>query len=372
VPTTSQQLEAFLLSGTLPAPQTLQNSKLAPYAYTTLPQQHPLRPTLQPDMMQWSIHHLQTKAALKPLFKVWHEAGLDFLLFKGFYLAEFVYDQACQRPYNDVDILIHEHDVVAFSECAQKLGWLETWRSGTASDERPEDYHVHEVLHLEHPTFPIRLDIHKYIVHQVSRRHVLQDRLTRAAWANAQQLTWENMSLRALSPVDAILFGLVSGRTWSGDNWTLKSHDYLDMKMLAQKFPLSEADLHRRAKELHCTKTLSLFLQRCNPFKNMLNLKTPTFRQRLLWESAISLERLPPRLERSIIWVSECLEDATQTLPGVVQALRFYLQGRSVEASTKTLPRWKRQRLERGLRGWLFFLPETHPLYKLARKIMFL
>jgi hypothetical protein len=370
----SKALEHFLLHGDLPSVDLLKQTKLAAYAYTQLPEHHPLRSQLEGDMLHWSLHHLQIKAALKTLFAAWHQGGLQFMAFKGFYLAECVYPQACQRAYNDVDLLVHEQDVAQLSGIAQTLGWLETWREGQVNDRRqPEDTN-HEVLHLEHPRFPIRLDIHKHVVHTFSERTDLQERLTRAAWSQAVRFDWEGLKVQTLNLVDHLLFGLVLSRSWSGDFWQLKPHDYLDSLHLIHK-GISEMTLKQRAHELGCSATLELFLKRCNPYKKRLDFTPPSRLNRLFYESCIMFERGSPASVRTLGNLRGIVVDAAATFPAFLQAMFTQSEpSRPVRLSDAPLYEWQWLRWCRGVRFWLralgFYRTSLHQVRRQALFIL--
>ncbi len=356
------KLEPFLKGqlAQLPVTDSLRNHKLAAYAYTVLVESDPRREELKQDFVFASMHHLKVRSSLKPLFKAWADAGLKALVFKGFFLAEFVYDTACQRAYGDVDVLLEPEQAALAADIAKSLGWKEIWRAGLETDAAPANKISHEVLHLEHPDYPIRLDVHGQVTHVVSAHARVQNTITQKVWEAAEKRDWEGSSLYTPSLTDALLVGLIMNRCWSGDDWCLKTQDYLDFKVLAQK-GLSQDELLSRAKTLSCSKTLSLFLERCNPFANRLSLTPPTTAQRILWETQIAFERGMPRLERYLSFSYYLLIDSFWALPSFVLALCFLLAPWQLQAfmnrfafKDKPLYQWQALRLQRSVRVYLY------------------
>ena len=293
------KLKAYLLAPQILSPDllpTLREHRLSAYAYGQLPPEHRLKAQLKEDMAFTAAHHLRVTGALTPLLHTWSKAGLDLLLFKGFQLATFVYDAPWQRPYSDVDILLRPDAVAEARVLAEAQGWRVTWQRDL---EMP--YDRHEVLHLEHPHFPLRLDVHKLMLHVYTRRSRLQRRYTAAAWANADVQTWQDVTLHALHPYDALIMGLILGRCWSRDVWQLRAQDYLDMQTLSRRYDLSRAGLLTRAKALGCERTVGRFLQRCDAFTGVLELSPPSTLQTLQWELTHWRERRPPQLERLVM-----------------------------------------------------------------------
>ena len=355
-------LEPFLKGqlAQLPSTDSLKKHKLAAYAYAVLAESDPGREELKQDFVFASMHHLKVRSSLKPLFKAWADAGLKVLVFKGFFLAEFIYQSPAQRAYSDVDILIQPKQAALAADIAKSLGWQEIWRAGLENDAAPADKISHEVLHLEHPDYPIRLDVHGQITHVVTSDASVQSQITQAVWQRAQKRNWEGADIYTPDLADALLAGLVMNRCWSADDWQLKAQDYLDFKVLIDQ-GLSQAELLNRAKTLYCSKTLALFLQRCNPFRQQLHLALPTSRQRWFWEMHIAFERGMPRLERRLSFASYLLIDSLWAVPSFLLALCFLLAPWQLQSfmnlcafKDKPLYDWQVLRLQRSVRVYLY------------------
>ena len=130
----------------LPDALTLRQHRLAPYAYRLLPHHHPTKTHLRPDMLKAAAHHEKMKRTMLPLLRTWTDAGIDVLLFKGFYLAEFVYDTPALRFYGDVDVLIQPQDAKQAEQLALEAGWRVVFSAG-----RSLTPYIHELLHLRSP-----------------------------------------------------------------------------------------------------------------------------------------------------------------------------------------------------------------------------
>ena len=316
------QLERFLLEprDELPDAEVLRRADLAAYAYTQAPPHHPAKAALRADFIVATARHASIRAALLPLVRAWREAGIDVLVFKGFYLAEFVYEHQGQRAYTDVDILMNAEQTAQASRLARQLGWLESWhaeRAATMFSYRAPGYCGHEAMHLDHPRLGLRLDVHHRILHNKLPWTSLQARYTREAWRASQPTNWHGVTLATLSPADSFIVGLALNRCWSDDDWHLKPFDLPDARALVARYRLSRAHLLARARDLGCRCSLELFLSRCDPFTPSLTLQAPTWRQKQRWSFAIVRERGHPGLERRL---AEAL-----LLPGSVGSMLYEL-----------------------------------------------
>ncbi|MDQ3396352.1 MAG: nucleotidyltransferase family protein [Deinococcota bacterium] len=331
-----RQLERFLLepAHALPDLDILRAHDLAAYAYTCLEPQHPAKDLLELDFALASARHLAAKADLLPLVRAWRRVGIEVLVFKGFYLAEFAYELPGQRHYYDVDLLMAPERALEASAIAQALGWLERWhidRAVTIHSYRPADYDRHEVMHLDNASGGLRLDVHRRILHNKLPWTKVQARFTRHAWSASEELVWEDTAVRVLQPADSLLIGLVLNRFWGREDWHLKGSDFLDFGALIRRRGLTHDALLQRAGELRCRRSLAIFLARCDAFGRRLELRPPTQRQRRRWNLAILAERGHPGLERKLVATMRrpgTLLDTLRELPGVLRVLNKLRQQR--------------------------------------------
>jgi hypothetical protein len=311
----------------------LLRSGLAPYAFDRGVADEPAKQPLRHAFLLATGRHLKLRAALQTLFRAWSGAGIDILLFKGFYLAEFVYRTPGLRFYRDVDVLMDPARSRDASRIAESFGWIRRWHASdraTMWTPYDEGYCGHEVMHLEHPGLGVTVDVHKRILHNLHDRvpwHAPQTRITAAVWRASNPVVWGGAAMRVLAPPDAILIAPVLNRYWSvWDDWALKPHDYLDFTAIVERFGVTRAALEARARELGCCTTLRLFLQRCNPFQQHLNLSEPTRRDRQRWNMALAIERGHPGLARRLVgmidWPGELLA-AVHQLPLAMQIARL-------------------------------------------------
>jgi hypothetical protein len=320
MPNGRSALETFIVEGApLPDRPTLEQAHFAPFAYTTI----------DPDDCAKLIHraaftaataiHLSNKATFLPLLRAWRDAGIDVIVFKGFYLAELVYEQPAQRHYNDIDVIMAPERWPEAQRLARHLGWTILW------DRRSSLYDAsHEEAVLERSGTVI--EVHRFALDCTSTFDALQRRFTRAAWERSSEVKWEGTSFRTLAPEDSALLGLVLARTWSGgDNWRLKPADYLDLQTIADRFGLGRTDLLRRAAELGCTRSLDLFLARCDPWQERLSLRRPTPLERQRWNLAITPERGHLGLERTMASLTRLpgtLVDMVRQMPHLIRTER--------------------------------------------------
>lgn len=287
------------------------HNDLSAYAYTQLPEGHPERSNLRTAFLRATARHMSIKVDVLSLVRAWREQGIEVLIFKGFYLAQFVYPIPSQRFYGDVDVLIKPEQIIQARAIAKSMGWHEAWT-------REESLYPnnHEELRMDLPG-KIRVEIHRYILDAHTPWDRLQRRFTEAAWKNSYEVGWDDTTIRVLHPTDSILMGLVLNRSWSGgDDWRLKSHDILDFKLLTERFALSQETLKVRARELNCSRTFHLFLKRCNPWEQKVDLLEPTSGQRQLWRLAVTPERGHLGLERFLI-------NVFLRLPLIISGLRY-------------------------------------------------
>ena len=288
-------IECFLRDGEpLPDGPTLARAGLGPLAYARLPVDDPRRATLR-DTFRWATaRHLAIKLSFLPLLRAWRDAGVEVLVFKGFYLAEFAYRHPALRHYNDVDVLIRPEAWDRAEAIAVALGWTIPWR------RRSSLYRwSHEEAVLAHGVAEV--EVHRFVIDCNGPNDALQRRFTDAAWSASQELPWEGSTIGVLAPTDSVLMGLVLARAWSaGDDWHLKPADYPDLQTAAEKFGVSLDALRQRAAELGCARTLEVVLRRCDPWRAELDLRAPSRRQRRRWYAAVAPERGHLGLERLV------------------------------------------------------------------------
>jgi hypothetical protein len=319
-------LERFLVEGSpLPDRTILARRRLEAYAYAAVPTDHPAGEALRRAHTRAAAVHLAHKAAFLPLLRAWRDAGIEVIVFKGFYLAEFVYEQPAQRHYSDIDVIMRPESWPIAEPLAVGLGWTVEWRRRsslyTASHE--EALLTKAGMVLEVQRFPIDCPTPFQGLHR---------RYAAAAWAASRELHWEGTTLRVLAPEDSALLGLVLARAWSeGDDWHLKASDYLDLIALGERFDLRAPDLERRAEQLGCVRTLRLFLERCDPFRRRLSLRPPASRERRRWYRLVTPERGHLGLERLLVTALRMpgtLLDVLLQLPRLLRTQRELRSGR--------------------------------------------
>ncbi|HEY9449658.1 MAG TPA: nucleotidyltransferase family protein, partial [Gemmatimonadaceae bacterium] len=224
-------LEAWLLDHAheTPPESVLRATNLAAYAYAALPPKHPARPALLPDYLAALARHERIKRELVSLIGRWNAAGIEPLLFKGFYLAEFVYPAPGMRFHGDADLVVKPEQATAASAIAQSAGWTEDDNSALMGQP-----YKHSTCSLYGPEGAACVDLHRLVLHCELPWDRVQRRVTGAVWALSEPLEWEGTRIRVPSPVDAALVGLVLQRCW-GDRWHLKPHDVLDLRSLSER-----------------------------------------------------------------------------------------------------------------------------------------
>ena len=288
-PSAYEAVARFLVDGAeLPDPAALAELGLEALAYVRVPQPHPLHDRWRDAYLASVARHLATRAAVADLVRAWRARGIEVLLFKGFYLAEFLYASPAERFYRDIDVLVPEADGSLAVQVAVDNRWaLTASRLSVANSNRHS--HMEAVLDRQ----GVKIDLHRFAIHCASRDERTARRFTAAAWAASREVPWQGTTIRVLDPRDSALMGLVVGRAWSHDDWRLKTPDYRDLEVLAERLGLTRDALAARADELGCPRTLELVLDRCDPWRRRLNLTPPTERQQHAWTRRVVHERGP-------------------------------------------------------------------------------
>lgn len=308
----------------------LRATGLVGQAFTRLPD-HARRAELREGFLFTAARHVSVRRELAKLVAAWNEAGIVPLVFKGFHLAEFVYPAPGYRSYADVDLLVGEQDVPLACEAAAAHGWDVAWRIG-----QPDDLHAlhgpeylgHEAAHLEHAHLDIMVDLHRRIVHNIHNAlppEPVARWLTDAIVAASEPTDWEGARLRVPQPVDAVVFGLALNRCWGSDAWRVKPRDYADMEALTRRHGVTRQAVLERASHLGVARTVSIYLDRCDPARKILDPTAPRLLAVRGWNLAASRERGPIDARRARAAVERLAGDAVElgrSLPVVADTWR--------------------------------------------------
>ena len=336
----------------------LRRSRLAAYAYTVLPEEHPLKAELRVDYLSSLARHQKITAELVPLIAAWKQAGIEVLLYKGFYFAEFIYPAPGARFHGDVDLLVRPEQAGAALDIARRMGWSVAFDAeATRRSESAEAFVVYR------PGGATRIDAHRWVVRRYPRFHSRPLALTRSLWEASMPREWRGTQVRLPAAPDAVLMGLVLDRC-VGDRWRgFKPHDALDLAALMER-GLTLDHVRQRARQLGIGRTTELVLSCYDPQRGTL---TAPPRWSAGWRWLVSLletggARPPLSLDR-IARVPGLAWDVITVLPTarrVRGALRRHRDIRQVLNSltpnplppTQTTP-YRRWRTIRALR-WAF------------------
>ncbi|HZJ09038.1 MAG TPA: lasso peptide biosynthesis B2 protein [Trueperaceae bacterium] len=295
-------------------------------------------PRLRAGRTVAAARHATVRGLVAELFKQWLAEGIEVLLVKGFYLAEFVYPEPSWRRYSDVDAALRdlrqrsdEELAAVAAAIASRLGWEVVWRHGeesTVTSHHDEDYHGHELLLLRHAETGVAFDAHRRLVHSnVPTRSRVEkgEAITEVLWATSTASDLAGASVRLPAPVDAALIGLITARSWSGDRYDLRPHDLLDLAALMKLGNFGPEELLVRAGELDVTMTTRLFLRRCDPTRGVFDLRPPSALEVLWYDTMLLAERGHRGLEKWVASVGNLprrLAATLRELPFVVRQLR--------------------------------------------------
>lgn len=358
-------LESFLL-GITPAKDlpvgSMTDFRLLPLIYSSLPADHPEKPKFRNAFLASTARHAKIKSHVLELVRAWNAAGIVPMLFKGFMLAEFVYDLPAIRFYGDVDMIIKESEAARAAKIAKELpGWVETWnRTDTVLPN------VHEESHLFTTDHSVRLDLHRFALHTFTSARNAQ-RLTNEMWSSSSQVTWEDCQVALPAFEDAALMGVVLSRMWD-EAPGIKPHDALDFRALSKKWGLSREALISRAEHFGLKKPLETFLALCDPWKQKLDYKVLSQEKLKIWRNSFptswQLEWRFARFDRLVRAIPTLLDVATQ-YSNVVRVKKLLRQKTDLfeivatnEPSPRAQPNRSFKHLERVMRGihWTLFL----------------
>ncbi|WP_188963020.1 lasso peptide biosynthesis B2 protein [Deinococcus aquiradiocola] len=356
-PRDARQIALFVQGDVSDAPPAdqLRQHRLSALAFHRLDASHPTRAEVRADYRELVLRRQIVLAELRPLLDAWCAEGLQVMVFKGYHLAEYVYERPELRPYGDVDVLIRPEQAERASSTAQRLGYRVTWQASDSLEP-----HKHELLHLLSPSGQVVLDVHSRLLHNTLRGSARQQRITDAVWRQAVPV--DRSGLLGPAPVDALLVGLILNRLWVPEQWVIKAQDLLDFRALVERAGVTEAQLWARARQFGCTQTVRQFLRRCDGFTNRIDLSAVTPTQRARWDVELLQERGSVTGEYALALAAKLPEvavDVAAALPGVLYVL--WLLRRTPDlptllrrvtpptAAAREVPDRERQRLVRGV-----------------------
>ena len=320
----SDGIEHFLVDGgPRPEREVLLAHGLVPYATARATGGVPIAEG-RPILLGATARHLDVKSKVVPLLEAWRQNGIAAIVFKGFYLAEFVYTHVGERPYFDVDLVISDDHEASALEVAERLGW--TVHSRRAESITNPFSHTTASLWMGGVT----VEVHRFVVHCSTSIDSVQRRLTKAAWRSARAIAWQGTTLHALDPRDSLLMGFVLNRAWSGDRWRLRATDFLDTRSIVERFGITREALVERAEELGCATTLRLMLKRCDVWQGRLDLRPPTWAREWQWNLSIAGERGLLPLQRARVKYRGALPLAALQAPRTWRVHRLLARGEDI------------------------------------------
>jgi hypothetical protein len=280
-------LESFLIGktdgGDLPA-EFLADPRLASFFYSALPEDHPARAAFQNSFLAANARHAVVKSRVQEVVRAWNEAGIVPLLFGGFAMAEFVYDQPGTRFYGNVVVLVHERDAARAAKIVSELpDWVELWNR---SDTVAPSWHEQSRLFTRDST--VRLDLYRFVVPNDTVQTAQAQKMTEQVWESSSERDWDGLRIRMASPEDSVLVGIVLSRLCNLKP-EVKPYDILDFKLLVKKLGLNQAALLERAKTLGLNALPEVFFARCDPWRGQLQLGALTTAQGRVWANTFPL-----------------------------------------------------------------------------------
>lgn len=317
-------LEAWLVGGgEHPPADIIRMQNLSAWAFVTTRPGDPLHHELRSDFHRMLARHHEIKRELLGLIRAWNDAGIDVMPFKGFWLSETCYPVPGARFHGDVDLLFRDAQVPDALRVAKQSGWV----NYSIASAR----HAHGVFNLSLPGGHARIDGHRLLLHSRIRINPSQRRVTAAMWSAARPQSWHDTQVYALTPVDAMLV-LMLQRGW-GEKWRLKPADPVDLRLIVQKHAVTRDAVLARARELGCVRSIRIFLERCDPWANRVDLTTPSDLQLRRYYRAVVMERPLLRFELTIRRAMAgpiTLREVVKVLPAVARIQWLLFRTRSI------------------------------------------
>jgi hypothetical protein len=256
----------------LPPLKLFQITNLDGWLYQQLSEGHPYRKAMRASVLARAARHALIRKHVIDLARTWNNAGLEPMIYKGFVLAEFIYQQPFERFYGDVDVLLPRESAPHASITAREAGWIEV----KSLEDSPNLYR-HEYSNFLSADRVCKIDFHTDVI-QGHHFDVRRDKFAQAIYKAAVLTPLEDVIIRLPTPTDLLLLMLVS-RRWGG-RWANKPSDYPDASRIIKKFSLQREVLLQRAQELQCLKTVQLALETCDPWLDQVRLKPPSLLER--------------------------------------------------------------------------------------------
>jgi hypothetical protein len=263
-------------SSTVPLPNEIQAHKLEGWVYSKLEPEHLMRKALRPIVLARAAQQSLVRQHFAGLLKIWAEAGLRPMIFKGFALSEFVYPNSFERSYGDIDVFFSLEEAKIAVDLAVKAGWLESCRM----DEEALGYD-HEFSHLFTPDRTVRIDVHLELL-QTDAFSSRRKAFTKAISDNAVRVELLGQAMWIPQPVDHVIAFLIN-RRW-GDRWKRKASDYTDLLVLKEHSGVTRAAVLTRAAELSCLQNILLTLETCDPWLKKLDVQQPSRLRQIRWD----------------------------------------------------------------------------------------
>jgi hypothetical protein len=358
-----ERIERFLLFGDVTSLETqhFRAVNLGAYARTHLPDHHPAREDLRIDHLGFSSRHTHFRQQLLPLVSAWKKRGIELAFLKGFRFAEFEYNYTSERFYGDVDVLILPQHADAMKTVAQQLGWLVQYDSPDFDSTQSHD------AVLKSSDGMVSLELHPVVLQS---RGKTASRISKAFWDSSINIQWHDMTIRQLTPVDAVLC-MYLNRAW-GDYYKRKVHDILDVRVMIQKYGLTREELFARAKELNVGVALEVAMRTCDPWRGILKLGSRT-RSEVWWDAicafpnwrAFAWDLFWLRIQKSPVLLADLLEGwhlirrAKRNLQKLTDLEKILLEMTPELAKSGQDIQIRSLRLERGVR-WALRLTNQH------------
>lgn len=150
----------------------------------------------------YRFFHFRTSTVLataRQTLERFRDARIDVLAFKGLALALKYHESPMLRPMGDIDVLVRPDDVQRAETLLFGLGWKYLSVYDPAVAPGP---HAHSYIN----SVRVGFDLHWF-----SLLESLRPGIDDATWQRAQFFDWEGLVIKAMSPEDLLITGIVNG-----------------------------------------------------------------------------------------------------------------------------------------------------------------
>ena len=153
--------------------------------------------SLRQNMLTSVKHKTHFSQALSDILAAFNRASLELVALKGSHLAELIYEDPALRVIGDIDLLVHERDLLACDACMLELGYGPSKRTWIQNEFTATHHHLPYYRKPGHP----HVELHWTITKPETPPAIDLDGL----WQRTRAVSIAGVQTRVLSTQDLIL-----------------------------------------------------------------------------------------------------------------------------------------------------------------------